>query len=140
MAELKTKPTTESPTAFVGAIDDAQRRADCRELLRLMRAITRKRPKMWGKAMVGFGTYHYRYKSGREGDWPVTAFAPRKRDLTIYIMPGFSRYGALMSKLGKYRTGKSCLYLKKLDDVDRRVLRELIARSVRDMAKLYECS
>lgn len=95
---------------------------------------------MWSTSIVGFGTYHYKYESGREGDWPVTGFSPRKQSLTIYVMPGFSRYGSLMRKLGKYKTGKSCLYLKNLDDVDQQVLRELLIRSVADMKKLYECS
>ena len=140
MAELKTQPTTASVTAFLNAVDDPQKRRDAKEVLALMKEITGKKPEMWGTSIVGFGTYHYRYASGREGDWPVTGFSPRKRDLTIYVMLGFSRYQALMKKLGKYKTGKSCLYLKRLDDVDRKVLRQLITRSVADMKKAYECT
>ena len=94
---------------------------------------------MWGTSLIGFGSYHYRYQSGREGDWPVTAFSPRAQNLSIYIMPGFAHYRALMDKLGKYKTGKSCLYLKRLDDVDRNVLKRLVARSVADMKKRYVC-
>lgn len=140
MAELKTKPTGASVAAFLRSVDDDQRRRDAREVVTMMKEITGKRPKLWGTSIVGFGTYHYKYKSGREGDWPVTGFSPRKQNLAIYIMPGFSRYAALMKKLGKYKTGKSCLYLKRLDDVDGKVLRQLITRSVADMKKLYECS
>ena len=140
MSELKTKPTKASVAAFLNSVEDDQRRRDTREVVKLMKEITGKRAKMWGSSIVGFGTYHYKYKSGREGDWPVTGLSPRKQNLAIYVMPGFSRYSALMKKLGKYKTGKSCLYLKKLDDVDRKVLRQLIARSVADMKKLYECN
>jgi hypothetical protein len=95
-----------------------------------MAEVTGDEPRLWGRGMVGFGTYHYRYESGREGDWFVTGFAPRKNDLTLYIMAGFDRYEALMSRLGKYRTGKSCLYVKRLADVDEAVLRELVEESV----------
>jgi hypothetical protein len=95
-----------------------------------MAEVTGDEPRLWGRGMVGFGTYHYRYESGREGDWFVTGFAPRKSDLTLYIMAGFDRYEALMSRLGKYRTGKSCLYVKRLADVDEAVLRELVEESV----------
>lgn len=139
MAELKTKPTGASVAAFIAAVDDDGKRRDAREVMAMMRAATGKRARMWGTSIVGFGTYHYKWRSGQEGDWPVTGLSPRKQYLTIYIMPGFSRYGALMKKLGKYKTGKSCLYLKRLDDVDRDVLRRLIERSVGDMRKMYEC-
>ncbi len=140
MAELKTKATKASVAAFLRTVDDERKRNDAREVMALMKDVTGKRPKMWGPSIVGFGSYHYRYGSGREGDWPVTGFSPRKQYLTISIMPGFSRYAPLMKKLGKYKTGKSCLYLKKLDDVDRKVLRRLVARSVTDMKKMYECT
>lgn len=139
MAELKTKASNASVAAFLKTVDDEQKRKDSREVMALMREVTGKRAKMWGISIVGFGTYHYRRRSGQEGDWPVTGFSPRKQYLTIYIMPGFSRYGALMKKLGKYKTGKSCLYLKRLDDVDRKVLRRLVTRSVADMRKMYDC-
>ncbi len=140
MAELKTKATKASVAAFLRTVDDERKHNDAREVMVLIKDVTGKRPKMWGPSIVGFGSYHYRYGSGREGDWPVTGFSPRKQYLTIYIMPGFSRYAPLMKKLGKYKTGKSCLYLKKLDDVDRKVLRGLVARSVTDMKKMYECT
>lgn len=140
MAELKTKPTEENPSKFLKGIEDDQKRSDCLELLALMEAITGKKPKMWGTSIVGFGNYHYKYDSGREGDYFVTGFSPRKQNLTIYIMPGFTRYEAVMSKIGKYKTGKSCLYIKKLDDIDRDLLRELISQSVKDMAEIYECN
>ena len=140
MAELKTKATTASVAAFLRTVDDERKHNDAREVMALMKDVTGKRPKMWGPSIVGFGSYHYRYGSGREGDWPVTGFSPRKQYFTIYIMPGFSRYAPLMKKLGKYKTGKSCLYLKKLDDVARKVLRRLVARSVTDMKKMYECT
>lgn len=140
MAELKTKPTNAGVSAFLNSVDGMDRRRDAREVLALMKEITGKRPKMWGTSIIGFGSYHYEYKSGRKGDWPVTGFSPRKQNLAIYIMPGFSHYSPLMNKLGKYKTGKSCLYLKRLEDVDRKVLRQLIARSVADMKKSYECT
>lgn len=138
MADLKTTVNKASVTAYLKSVDDEQKRKDCREVIALMREITGKRPKMWGASIIGFGSYHYRYRSGREGDWPLTGLSPRKQNLTIYIMPGFSRYASLMKKLGKYKTGKSCLYVKTLDDVDRGTLRQLIARSVADMKKMYD--
>jgi hypothetical protein len=93
---------------------------------------------MWGPSMVGYGTYHYKYDSGREGDFMVTGFSPRKQALTVYIMPGFSGFAALLDKLGKYKTGKSCLYIKRLSDVDEKVLERLISESVRQMRKQYK--
>lgn len=135
MAELKTKPTGRSVKAFVDAVADPGRRKDCRAVMKLMKAATGESPKMWGPGIVGYGSYHYRYASGREGDWMLTGFSPRKQDLTLYIMAGFARYDALMKKLGKYRTGKSCLYLKRLSDVDLDVLDRLIRASVKHMRK-----
>jgi len=140
MAKLKTKQTEASVAEFLEGVDDPRKREDAREVMALMKDVTRKRPKMWGTSIVGFGSYHYRYQSGQEGDWPVTGFSPRKQYLTVYIMPGFTRYASLMKKLGKYKTGKSCLYLKNLDNVDRKVLHRLVARSVADMKKMYECT
>ena len=137
MAELKTKPTNKSVNAFINSVD-AKRQADCRLILKLMRTITGKKPRMWGTSIIGFGAYHYKYKSGREGDWFVTGFSPRKQNLTIYIMPGFSNYADLLAKLGKYKTSVSCLYVKKLEDVDINVLKKLITKSVQEMAKLYK--
>ena len=131
MAKLKTAPTKASVGAFLKRIDDDQRREDCETLLRIMQRITRATPVMWGPSIVGFGTYHYKYASGREGDWFLTGFSPRKQALTVYIMAGFQRYPALMKRLGKHSTGSSCLYVKRLEDLDLDVLKELIQESVR---------
>jgi hypothetical protein len=130
MAELKTKKTKASVAAFLKKIADPQRRKDCQTVLDLMKHATGEEPKMWGSSIVGFGTYHYRYASGREGDWPIIAFSPRKTDLTLYITPGFEKAEPLMAKLGKYKTGVCCLYIKKLDDIEIPVLKKLIAKSV----------
>ncbi len=135
MAELKTKQTSQSVEKFVSAVADEQRRKDCRTVLRIMKEVTGAKPKMWGSSMVGFGSYHYKYASGREGDWFLTGFAPRKQDLTLYIMAGFSRYNELLRKLGKHKIGKSCLYIKQLDDVDIDVLTELVEQSVQHVAR-----
>lgn len=129
MAENKTKKTTASPTEFISKIADEQRRKDCRELIALMRGITGHPAKMWGASIVGFDEYHYKYASGREGNMLLTGFSPRKQDLVLYLGPGLENKG-LMSKLGKHKAGKGCLYLKKLDDVDRKVLRTLVGHSV----------
>lgn len=134
MSEQKTKPTSESVLDFLGRVPDEQRRCDCHSLLEMMRAATGDAPTMWGSSIVGFGRYQYRYESGREGEWPIIGFSPRKNDPTLYIMPGFVRFDALMTKLGKYKTGKSCLYIKKLGDVDGVMLKELIGESVRVMS------
>ena len=134
MAELKTKKTKASVTGFLEKISDEQRRKDCETVLNLMKQATGEEPKMWGSSIVGFGTYHYRYASGREGDWPIIGFSTRKTDLTLYIMPGLEKFESLMAKLGKYKTGKSCLYIKKLDDVAMPVLKKLITKSVAKMA------
>ncbi|HSA55923.1 MAG TPA: DUF1801 domain-containing protein [Gemmatimonadaceae bacterium] len=131
MAELKTKKTTRSVAAFLDAIDDESRRADCRTIVEMMRKATGAEPRMWGPSIVGFGEYHYKYASGREGDWFVAGFSPRKANLTLYIMSGFPQHEALMAKLGKYTTGKSCLYVKRLADIDLGVLARLIDASVR---------
>ena len=138
MAENKTKVTKASVTEFIKAIDDRQMRADARKVAAMMRKATGKRAKMWGSSMVGFGTYHYRYASGREGEFMITGFAPRKQALTVYIMPGFTPFGKLMARLGKYKTGKSCLYIKRLSDIDESVLERLIDESVEHMRKKYE--
>jgi len=140
MAELKTKASDASVSAFLQSVDGEQKRRDARDILALMKEETGKRPRMWGTSIVGFGSYHYKYQSGREGDWLVTGFSPRKQNLAVYIMLGFSRYSTLMNRLGKYKTGKSCLYLRRLGDVDQKVLRQLVTRSVADMKKLYDCT
>ncbi|MEQ9414568.1 MAG: DUF1801 domain-containing protein [Cyclobacteriaceae bacterium] len=138
MAELKTKKNNASVTAFLNKVKNKQRRVDCFEVLELMKAITREEPKMWGPSIVGFGSYHYVYASGREGDWMVTGFSPRAQSLTLYIMAGFDRYEELMQQLGKYKTGKSCLYISKLEDVDISILKKLIKASVQHMKKHHK--
>jgi hypothetical protein len=135
MAELKTKPTTASVSEFLNAIDDDERRKDCQTVAKIMEKATGAKPKMWGPSIIGFGDHHYKYESGRELDWFLTGFSPRKKDLTLYIMPGFDRYDDLMSSLGKYRTGKSCLYIKRLADVDLKVLETLVSDSVKHMKR-----
>lgn len=137
MAELKTRKTTQSVAAFLSAIEDPARRADCKAIARMMRDATGSRAAMWGAAIVGYGNYDYKYESGREGSWFLTGFSPRKQAISVYIMPGFKRFDRLMSQLGKYKTGKSCLYIKSLADVDSAILRELIELSVKHMRKLY---
>lgn len=137
MAEPKTKVNDASVEEFLNSVADEQRRADSFAVLDLMKRITNCEPKMWGGSIIGFDTYHYKYASGQQGDWPITGFSPRKQNLTIYIMPGFARYPELMSRLGKHKTGKSCLYLNKLSDVDIKVLEELIAESYAMMKKKY---
>ena len=138
MAENKTKPTQASVTAYLASIDDAGKRADAKKLAAMMRKVTGKKPKMWGPSIVGYGTYHYAYDSGREGDFMVTGFSPRKQALTVYIMPGFETFDSLMKKLGKFKTGKSCLYIRRLADVDETVLERLIVESVKHMRAKYE--
>lgn len=131
MAELKTIPTKLSVDKFLKGIKDEQKRADCYEILVLMKKATKAQPKMWGTSIVGFGNYHYVYESGREGDWFIAGFSPRKQNLTLYMMGGFSQFEDLMKKLGKHSTGKGCLYINKLEDVDTKVLREIITKSVK---------
>ena len=138
MAENKTKPTQASVTAFINAIDDPQKRADARKVAAMLRKATGKRARMWGPSIVGYGTYHYKYASGREGDFMMAGFSPRKQALTVYIMAGFADYEALLKKLGKHKTGKSCLYIKRLSDVDEGVLQKLIDASVKYMRKNYD--
>jgi hypothetical protein len=140
MNENTTKPTSESVAGFLNDIADEGCRADCLRVLDIMRRVPGAEPQLWGRGMVGFGSYHYRYESGREGDWFVTGFSPRKNHLTLYIMAGFDRYEPLMERLGRHRTGKSCLYLKRLSDVDEGVLEELVAESVKHMASTHEVS
>jgi hypothetical protein len=133
MAELKTQPNDGDVERFLATVEDERKRRDCYQIIAIMRAATGAEPKMWGQSMVGFGNYQYTYASGREGNWFLTGFAPRKQNLTLYIMAGFASYDQLLANLGKHKTGKSCLYLKRLDDVDLPTLRELIAQSVAHM-------
>lgn len=128
MAELKTRATKASVDTVLQGIRDEKRRQDCYAILKIMKKATKAEPKMWGTSIVGFGDHHYVYESGREGDWFLTGFSPRIQNLTLYSMGGFDR--ELLKKLGKYKTGKGCLYINKLDDVDLNVLQELIGTSV----------
>ena len=134
MAELKTKPNDQSVDDFLQALPDERKRRDSYVILEMMKRATGAQPRMWGGSMVGFGTRHYRYASGREGDWFVTGFSPRKQNLTLYLAYALDRYEALLKKLGKHKTGKGCLYINKLDDVDMSVLEELIAQTVEEQA------
>lgn len=137
MSDMKTKPTDANVDAFLDAIPDERKREDARAVAVLMAEVTGASAKMWGPSIVGFGSYHYRYASGREGDFMETGFSPRKQALTLYIMAGFSAYPDLLARLGKHSTGKSCLYIKRLADVDLAVLRELVERSVAFIRKKY---
>jgi hypothetical protein len=133
MSELKTKQTDASVKDFLNQIADKERREDCFAVAKIMEEITGEKPKMWGPSIVGFGSYHYKYASGREGDWLVTGFSPRKKDLTLYIMMGFAKHGELMEKLGKHSAAKSCLYIKRLSDIHIPTLKKLIRESVKDL-------
>ena len=135
MSNLKTTRNDGDVRAYLESVANKQRRQDALTMLELMREITGEEAEMWGESIVGFGSYRYRYASGRQGDWFLTGFAPRKQALTLYIMPGFERYEALLAKLGKHKIGKSCLYISKLADVDEDVLKEIIAASVERMRR-----
>jgi hypothetical protein len=131
MAELKTKKTAASVDAFLAAIPDEQRREDCRTIAKLMQQATKAKPRMWGPSIVGFGDYHYKYPSGREAEWFIMGFSPRKQNLTMYLMAGSKKDPALLKNLGKHSTGQSCLYIKRLADVDLKVLQQLIDGSLK---------
>ncbi|MCB8945961.1 MAG: DUF1801 domain-containing protein [Ardenticatenaceae bacterium] len=133
MAELKTQRNEGDVEAYLNRVENERKRQDAFTIMKLMQKVTGAEPEMWGEAIVGFGSYRYKYESGREGDWFLTGFAPRKQNLTLYIMAGFERYDELMAALGKHKTGKSCLYINKLADVDLAVLEELIRQSVAHM-------
>ena len=129
MAEMKTKQTEASVEDFLNLIEDNQKREDCFEIVKMMKQVTKKEPKMWGPGIIGFGSYHYKYESGREGDSPQIGFSPRKQNITLYILSGADHENPLLQKLGKHSTGKVCLYIKRLADVDKKVLQELIKES-----------
>src|SRR6185503_5799641 len=133
MAEAKTKPTNESVEDFLNRIPDAERREDCFAVAKMMEEITGERPMMWGPSIVGFGVYRYKYASGREGDWPVTGFSPRKKDLTVYMMMGFQKHDELIKKLEKHSAAQSCLYIKRLSDIHVQNLKKLIKISVKHL-------
>ncbi len=138
MAENKTIPTEIEPVEFIAAVEHPTRRADAEVLLEMMRRVTGFEPKMWGPTIIGFGRYHYRYESGREGDFLITGFSPRKANLSIYVMPGYDDYSEELARLGKHKMGKSCLYINKLADVDVAVVEEIVAAGVAKMHANYE--
>lgn len=131
MPAPKTQPTDADVDAFLGAIDDPVKREDSRAVCRMMAEETGQRPRMWGESIVGFGTLTMTYADGRTADWLALGFSPRKTSLTLYLMDGFDGYGDLLERLGRHRTGRSCLYVKRLQDVDTGVLREMVSRSYR---------
>ncbi len=137
MSEAKTKPTPQSAEAFIEAVPDATRREDARAVAAMMQRLSGEPPVMWGASIVGCGTYHYRYDSGREGDAPRIGFSPRAKELVLYLADSAPAHGALLERLGKHRTGKSCLYIKRLADVDQGVLEQLLAASLAHMDELY---
>ena len=136
-AQNKTRVTATDPTGFIASIDHPTRRADAETLDRLFRRVTGFLPRMWGPTMIGYGQYHYRYDSGSEGDFLATGFSPRKANLSIYILPGYADFGPILSRLGKHRTGKSCLYVNKLADIDPVVLEELIRAGREDLGRRW---
>jgi len=137
MSTKKTKKNDASVTDFLDNVTHPVKREDSLELLRMMKEITGVAPKMWGGSIVGFDEYHYVYASGREGDWPIVGFSPRKQNISLYIMPGFTRFEQLLEKLGKHKVSKSCLYINKLADVNKEILAEIITESVAVMRKKY---
>lgn len=137
MVAPKTLPNDASVEGYLLSVENVERREDTRAVMAIMERITGHPPVMWGDSIIGFDTYHYKYASGREGDWMISAVAPRKAALTVYIMAGFNKFPELMDRLGKYKTGASCLYLKRLSDADPEVLEELISQSVAFMRETY---
>ena len=137
MSENKTKKTNASIKNFINSINDENVKKDCYTIIKLMQSITKEEPKMWGSSIIGFGDYHYKYASGREGDFFLTGFSPRKQNLALYLMGGLENQKDKLKKLGKHKTGKSCLYIKSLEDIDKKVLKEMIVQSVKETRKLY---
>ena len=136
-AENKTKATSVSPESFIETVEHDVRRADAKLLLDLFADVTQLVPRMWGPSIIGYGRYHYKYESGREGEFMMTGFSPRKANQVIYIMPGYTDHSAILDRIGKYKIGKSCLYINKLADIDLDVLRELIIAGFEDMKSRY---
>jgi len=136
--DLKTRVNKAPVTDFLNRVADEQKRNDCFEILEMMKKITKEEPKMWGASIVGFGSYHYQGKGGREGDWMLTGFSPRKQNLVLYLMSGFDSHADLLKKLGKFTTGVGCLYIKKLADVDKKILKELVQVSFKRMKQQYQ--
>ncbi len=137
MAENKTRPTGNDPWAFIEGVENERRRQDARTLMSLFERATGYPAQMWGEAIIGFGRYHYRYASGREGDHLITGFSPRKSAMAVYVMPGFDKYQAELSRLGKHRHSVSCLYINRLDDIDMEVLEAIVADSAERMRRKY---
>jgi hypothetical protein len=137
MADGRTRPTGASVDAFLAAVEPERKRAEAHELDALFRRVTGWEPVLWGPSMIGYGSYHYVYDSGREGDMLATGFSPRKARHSIYVLPGYADYGPILERLGKHAKGKSCLYVNKLADIDLDVLAELIEAGVRDLAKKW---
>jgi hypothetical protein len=135
MAEIKTKQNDSCVTDFLNSVSDEKKRQDSFTILELMQEVTGAQPKMWGDSIVGFGTYHYKYASGREGDWFLVGFSPRKQNLTLYIMSGLDQSENLLQDLGKYKTGKSCLYINRVADIDLQTLQKLVERSGEHMER-----
>lgn len=138
MTELKTKPNHQNVEEFLKKVDNPRKRNDSFEILNLMREVTQEEPIMWGDSIVGFGSYHYKYASGREGDWFQIGFSPRKQSLTIYIVPELDGFEEILNRLGKFKTGKSCLYINKLEDIDTSTLKELMEKSINHLNKVYQ--
>lgn len=137
MADNKTRPTAASVQDFIDGLESERRRSEAHELDALFRRVTGWRPVLWGDSLIGYGSYHYRYESGREGDMLATGFSPRKARHSIYILPGYADYGRILDRLGKHAKGKSCLYVNKLSDIDLDVLAELIENGLRDLAERW---
>jgi len=139
MAELKTQRTNASVSDFIASIEDPQKRKDCEKLLQIFSEVTKEKPVMWGAAIIGFGSYHYKSdRSKQEGDWMLTAFSPRKQNITLYIMSGFEEHKELLAKFGKHKaTSGCCLYLKKLADIDIKILKQIIKKSIETVKKRY---
>ncbi len=133
---LKTQPHDGSVSEFLDTLDE-KKKADCKELLTIMKELTEEEPRMWGPSIVGFGKYHYVYESGTEGDWFLTGFSPRKRNFSVYVMDGFKKHASLLEKLGKHKTSVSCLYFNRLEDLDKGVLKKLLRASIRNIQKKY---
>lgn len=138
MTELKTKQNNTSVNIFISKVENEQQRKDCKKLLNIFKEVTNEKPRMWGNSIVGFGKYHYKSeRSSQEGDWMLTGFSPRKNNISIYIMPGFEKYKELLAKIGKHKHSVSCLYIKKLEDIDVTILKKLIKMSVAEMKERY---
>lgn len=138
MAELKTKENNGSVDAFLNSVQDEKKRNDCHAILKMMKGITKLDPKMWGPAIVGFGSYHYKYASGHEGDAPLIGFSPRKANISLYLMCGLHADKTLFEKLGKHKMGKGCLYIKSMNDVDAKILKQIIEISIEALKKQVE--